>query len=195
MGYYRAGFDEIVGVDIEPQRNYPFEFIQADALDVDYAGYDLIHASPPCQRWSGASGKNNRNYLYSDLLRPTRDKLKLSGRPYVIENVENAPLYNPVRLCGTLFESLRVLRHRLFECSFDLPQPRLTCTTHPRVYHPRRNPNLDPYHSYVTVAGGGNCPVAAARTAMDIDWMNMEELSQAIPPPYTEYIGRQFGLA
>lgn len=192
MGYFRAGFDEIIGVDIHPQKNYPFEFFQGDVLDLEFGKFDLVHASPPCQRWSGASGKSNRNFLYKDFLRPTRERLRSSGIPYVIENVENAPLYNPVRLCGTLFETLRVLRHRLFECSFDIPQPQLYCRNHPPVYTPKKKEWLDPYEDYVSVAGGGNCPIAAAKTAMDIDWMNIDELSQAIPPPYTEYIGTQF---
>lgn len=192
MGYYKAGFDEIIGVDIHPQKNYPFEFYQADVMELEFAGFDLVHASPPCQRWSGASGKNNKHLFYKDFLRPTREKLKKSGIPYVIENVENAPLHNPLKLCGTLFHSLRVIRHRLFECSFKVSQPELNCANHPTIYTPKRKGKLNPYKDYVSVAGGGNCPIEAARNAMDIDWMPMDDLSQAIPPPYTEYIGNQF---
>jgi len=196
MGYYRAGFTEIIGVDIHPQKNYPFEFVQGDVLDTEFSGFDLVHASPPCQRWSGASGKNKKYWMHKDFLRPTREKLKTAGIPYVIENVENAPLYDPLKLCGTLFPTLRVLRHRLFETSFPIEQPALNCKDHPEIYTPKkRNRGFDPYVDYVSVAGGGNCPVEAAKTAMDIDWMTYEELSQAIPPPYTEYVGKSFILS
>lgn len=191
-GYNLAGF-EILGVDIHPQPNYPFDFVQADALQLKHLSkdFDLIHASPPCQRFSTASGKLDRTH-HPDLLRPCRELLKSFHKPYVIENVEGAPLKNPLKLCGTLFSELRVLRHRVFEASFPIPQPDLKnfCYNHPPVYS-KNNSHLDPYKSYVTVAGGGNCPKDAAQTAMGIDWYTTQkELSQAIPPAYTEYIGK-----
>jgi DNA (cytosine-5)-methyltransferase 1 len=195
MGYYYSGFTEIVGVDIEPQPNYPFDFIQADLADMNFhfGRFDLVHASPPCQRFSTASGKSDRRN-YPDLLRPIRQKLISLEAPYVIENVLGAPLNDPLTLCGTLFPSLRVLRHRLFEASFPIPQPYLKdlCYNHPRVYRSRDKGRIDPHTSYVTVAGGGNCPLEAAQTAMGIDWMNQRELSQAIPPAYTSWIGNWF---
>lgn len=187
-GYYLAGFTDIVGVDIKPQPNYPFKFIQADALQIELENYDAIHASPPCQRWSSASGRPSeiRIEQYTDLLRPIREKLKKTNIPYIIENVEGAPLKDPIKLCGTIFPKLRVLRHRLFECNFYVEQPKLDCGNHPLLFH---NNGGDPYTGFVTVAGGGKCPIGAARSAMGISWMNQKELSDAIPPSYTEYIG------
>jgi len=191
MGYYRGGFTEIVGLDIEPQPNYPFEFIQGDALKADFAGFDLIHASPPCQRWSTASGKSNKSAIYPDLLRPIRAKLQLSGMKYVIENVQEAPLYDPVILCGTMFPKLRVIRHRGFECSFYVPTPPKFCHNHPEIYNSKK-PHLNPETSYITVAGGGNCSLLNQKRAMNITWMNKNELSQAIPPDYTQYLSTFF---
>lgn len=190
MGYSRAGF-EVVGVDLYPQPHYPFEFIQADWQDVSFAGFDVVHASPPCQRYSDLAKRNGNGHTHPDLVAPVREALSASGLPYVIENVQGAPLINPVVLCGTMFPSLRVLRHRLFETNFPLPQP--IHKKHPLVFTmDKRKPHygrLDPYTSYVQVTGGGNCPVEAAKSAMGIDWMTKLELNQAIPPVYTHYIG------
>lgn len=195
-GYHKAGFDEIVGIDIEPQKNYPFDFIQTDALSVDLEleKFDLIHASPPCQRFSTAADKSR---YHPDLLRPIRKRLEDQNKVhYVIENVVGAPMKNPLILCGTLFEELRVLRHRLFECSFDIPQPELDCYNHPKVFttDPRRKDygKLDEWKDYVSVYGGNHASLAACKDAMGIDWMNRKELSQAIPPDYTEHIGKYF---
>jgi DNA (cytosine-5)-methyltransferase 1 len=196
VGYARAGFS-VVGVDIQPQPRYPFEFHQADALDVladaeFLAGFDVIHASPPCQAYS--AGKNiwkgrlddNR---HPDLVDPIRGLLKTSGLPYIIENVVGAPLLAPSLLCGDMF-GLGVKRHRLFETSFFLMAPP-PCRTH----HP---------DFFVSVFGGGakarktgrgflktNVVHRQASEAMGIDWMTRDELSQAIPPAYTEFIGAQ----
>lgn len=195
MGYYRAGFDEIVGVDIVKQKNYPFEFLHADALNnrLDYSEFDLIHASPPCQRFSTASDKSRD---HPDLLRPIRKVLQDQTTPFVIENVEGAPMKEPLVLCGTLFPNLRVLRHRLFECSFSIPQPELDCGNHPPVYttDPRRKTYgvLDEWEDYVSVYGGNYASFEACKDAMGIDWMNRRELSQAIPPDYTQYVGEAF---
>lgn len=191
-GYERAGFDVIVGVDTDPSPNYPYESIAGDALAADWTGFDLIHASPPCQRWSTAT-PNKR--IHPDLLRPIRNKLKQQSIPYVIENVVGAPMKDPLMLCGTLFPELRVLRHRLFECSFDVPQPYLDCENHPKVFSTdkrRDNSNLDEWKDYVSVYGGNHASLDACKDAMGINWMTREELSQAIPPPYTEYIGKYF---
>jgi DNA (cytosine-5)-methyltransferase 1 len=199
MGYHRAGFD-VVGVDINPQPRYPFEFHQADALTFELDGYDAIHASPPCQAWS-AGGTIWTNRLpagrHPDLIEPIRVRLLEAGVPYVIENVERAPLRNAVTLCGSSF-GLAVRRHRLFECSF------------PIMVYP-----CDDHRTFtVSVFGGGALsrtprggasrpagttqhPMQArwhirheeVKVAMGIDWMTRDELSQAIPPAYTEYIG------
>jgi DNA (cytosine-5)-methyltransferase 1 len=196
MGYHRAGF-EVVGVDIAPQPRYPFAFIQADAVEyVTEHGreYDAIHASPPCQHHSVATKSwNGDPAAWPDLIEPTREALRHSGKPYVIENVVGAPLRDPVLLCGTMFAGLRVLRHRLFECNWDLTAPEHP--KHPLVYTRDKRKNhygkLDESTAFVQVTGGGNCSKTAASSAMGIDWMTKRELNEAIPPAYTEYIGKQ----
>jgi DNA (cytosine-5)-methyltransferase 1 len=185
MGYHRAGF-EVVGVDIEPQPRYPFEFHQADAMTFPLDGFDAIHASPPCQAYSWATKQwRDRGNEYPDLVAATRQRLMLAGVPYVIENVPGAPLINPVILNGPMFGML-IHRTRLFECSFDvpfflLPQAGGRATEMGRP--PKDNEYLYPV--------GHFSGVAEARQRMGIDWMNQGELAQAIPPAYTEYIGRQ----
>jgi DNA (cytosine-5)-methyltransferase 1 len=124
-GYSRAGF-EVVGVDIKPQPHYPHTFIQADALTLkrDFmASFDAIHASPPCQSYSDLAKRNGNADEWPRLVEPVREMLIRSGLPYIIENVEGAPLLNPAVLCGTMFKDLRVLRHRLFETSFPVMVP------------------------------------------------------------------------
>jgi DNA (cytosine-5)-methyltransferase 1 len=118
-GYERAGF-EVVGVDIEPQPNYPFEFHQADALTFPRDGFDVIHASPPCQAFSALKHLTTREH--PRLVEPARAMLRESGLPYVIENVVGAPLLSPVMLCGSGF-GLDVQRHRLFETNFPVMSP------------------------------------------------------------------------
>lgn len=195
MGYSRAGFD-IVGVDIDPQPRFPFEFIQGDALELDMdflKSFDAIHASPPCQSYSDLAKRNGNAHEWPRLVEPVREMLMASGKPYVIENVEGAPLINPTVLCGTMFKGLRVIRHRLFETNFPLTAP-------PHGKHPichtfdkrksqygKTNEMID----FVSVTGGGNCTVRAASDAMGIDWMTKNELNESIPPAYTEHIGKQ----
>jgi DNA (cytosine-5)-methyltransferase 1 len=190
MGYHRAGF-EVVGVDIQPQPHYPFEFHQADALTFPSVMFDAIHASPPCQRYSDLAKRNGNAHTHPDLVAPTRALLHSTYLPYVIENVEGAPLIDPVILCGTMFPGLRVLRHRGFETSFAFEAP--THGRHPLVYTMDKRKShygqLDDRTAFVQVTGGGNCSVAAARDAMGIDWMTKGELNEAIPPAYTEWIG------
>lgn len=195
MGYHRAGF-EVVGVDINPQPRYPFEFIEADALTLDrdfLASFDAVHASPPCQSYSDLAKRNGNAHMWPRLIEPTRDLLKVLGVPYIIENVEGAPLLNPVVLCGTMFPGLRVLRHRLFESNIELVAP--AHGKHPLVFtHDKRKAHygkLDQNTSFVQVTGGGNSSIANAKDALGIDWMNKHELNESIPPAYTEFIGRQ----
>ncbi len=196
-GYTDAGF-EVVGVDIEPQPDYPYEFIQADVLDLlkypyHYTralGFAAVHASPPCQAWSDLQHQNRR--LYPKLIEPTRTLLRASRLPYVIENVEGAPLIDPVMLCGTMFPELRVIRHRLFETNVPLTAP--AHGRHPLVFtHDKRKAHygkLDQDTSFVQVTGGGNCTMANARLALGIDWMRTKhELNEAIPPAYTRWVG------
>ena len=195
-GYARAGFD-VVGVDINPQPNYPFEFHHGDAISyLEKHGheFDAIHASPPCQRYSVASKSHNGNPdKHPDLVEATRKALDDVGKPWIIENVMGAPLVDPVILCGTMFDGLRVLRHRQFESNFDLQAPE--CGPHPLCYTmDKRKPHygqLNEMIDFVMVNGGGNCSKAAAADAMGISWMTKKELNNAIPPAYTQYLGEQ----
>lgn len=204
MGYHRAGF-EVVGVDINPQPNYPFEFIKDDALfllsrlvdgrDIGRRGdyvlgcFDAIHASPPCQAYTRAGALRTVKIDHPDLIGPTRDLLLKTGLPYVIENVPGAPLFGAVQLCGTAFglggPDWDLQRHRLFECSFPL-QPT-------GCFHER--PAISVVGHGATKATrerlGRNPLIAEKRAAMGIDWMNRDELSEAIPPIYTEYVGNR----
>lgn len=198
-GYYLAGFD-VVSVDREPQPRQPFPFIQADLRDLDpewiAENFDAVAASPPC--WAHSDLKHRTGLEYEDFIPETRALVEAAGLPYVIENVEGAPLENPLVLCGTQFDGLRVTRHRLFESNLALYPPR----PHPKGKHPlhfthdKRKAHygqLDQWTAFVTVTGGGNSTVAAAEDAMGIPagWMTKDELNQAIPPAYTAWIGGQ----
>jgi len=188
VGYHRAGFD-VFGVDLHPQPNYPFAFLQADALaflEFPLIGFDAIHASPPCQAHSDLQKQNKREY--PDLIAPVRERLITSGLPYVIENVEGAPLITPVMVCGAGIPGLRVIRHRLFES--NVPLEGVPCPSkHPLVFtHDKRKAHfgqLDQDTAFVQVTGGGNCTVANKRAAMDVPWMTGKEANEAIPPAYT----------
>jgi DNA (cytosine-5)-methyltransferase 1 len=190
VGYHRAGF-EVVGVDHKPQKRFPFLFVQTDALTYLAAHgheFDAVHASPPCQAYSRTRAIWNNNY--PDLLAAVRHVLETSGKPWIIENVEEAPLGGIV-LCGTQF-GLRVLRHRRFESSVFLwaPDPCL---------HPKDNRCVQVGRpigegQMVTVAGNIS-GVKLAGKAMGIDWMTRDELTQAIPPAYTEFVGKQLRAA
>lgn len=195
VGYSRAGF-EVLGVDIKPQPNYRLPFIQADAMNLDskfIATFDAIHASPPCQSYSDLAKRNRNAHEWPRLIEPVREMLKASGLPYVIENVDGAPLHNPTVLCGTMFKGLRVLRHRLFETNFPLlapphgKHPKCHTLDKRKAHYGKTNDMVD----FVQVTGGGNCSIRAAKEAMGIDWMTKGELNEAIPPAYTEFIGRQ----
>jgi DNA (cytosine-5)-methyltransferase 1 len=197
MGYHRAGFD-VIGVDINPQPHYPFEFMCADVLDGLEGWGDLasaIHASPPCQAYSRLD-RVNRKKNYPDLIAPTRELLKLTRLPWVIENVPEAPLNDPVTLCGSMFE-LDVRRHRAFETSWGLSPHHWPCRH--QMWAPRFR-SLDAraktLATVVGVHGHLNYPgeFALRQAAMGIDWMTNAELTQAIPPAYTEYIGQQLML-
>lgn len=164
------------------------------ALDDDFlASFDAIHASPPCQSYSDLAKRNGNAHEWPRLVEPVRAMLKRSGRPYIIENVEGAPLLNPVVLCGTMFPGLRVLRHRLFETNFPVLVP--PHGRHPLVHtfdkRKRQFGKTNEMRDFVSVNGGGNCTVAAASDAMGIEWMTKNELNEAIPPAYTQLIGEQ----
>ena len=194
MGYAHAGF-EVVGVDIEPQKHYPFEFHQADALTYPLNGFDVIHASPPCQGYSASKGlARTALKTWQPLLGPMRERLEAAGQPWVMENVAaaRAAMRWPLRLCGTQF-GLRVYRHRLFETSMPLFSPG-QCR-HPRYLEVDYLCIYGNQARRRQVGNRGNryqrATVAEARLAMGIDWMTQAELSQSIPPAYTEWIGRQ----
>ncbi|MDE0268127.1 MAG: DNA cytosine methyltransferase [Acidimicrobiaceae bacterium] len=198
VGYHRAGFT-VTGVDIKHQPRYPYKFIQSDwaKLPPEFlASFDAIHASPPCQGYSDLKALN-KTRTYPMLIEPVRMALRASGRPYVIENVCGSPLIDYVVLCGTMFEGLRVLRHRLFETNFLITPP--PHGKHPLVHtHDKRKRHYgktDEWADFVSVNGGGNCSVAAARDAMGIDWMTKAELNEAIPPAYTDHVGHALAIA
>ncbi len=187
MGYHRAGF-EVVGVDIKPQPHYPFEFHQADALTFPLEGFDAIHASPPCQRWAVSTGVwSGLADSHPDLVDPIRARLVESGLPYVIENVVGAPLIDPMLLCGTMFDDLKVYRHRNFEVRPSIWFPPYHGPHRERVTEAGRQPLAS---GWMTVAGHF-IGLDVARVAMGIDWMSRAELAEAIPPAYTDYIGRR----
>lgn len=180
-GYHRAGFD-VVGVDIQPQPHYPFEFHQADALTFPLDGFDFIAASPPCQAHTLCQRLQGNDH--PELIGPIRERLRAAGVPYAIENVVGAPLIDPIELCGAMF-GLRTYRHRLFECSFPVKAP----LHPPHVARVRKmgRPVQDGEFMHVV---GNFSGVKLAREVMGIDWMVRDELREAIPPAYSEFIGR-----
>lgn len=195
MGYHRAGFD-VVGVDIKPQPRYPFEFHNADALTYPLDGFDVVHASPPCQAYSVT--RHTHSVEHPDLLAPVRSRLKSWGGLYVIENVPGAPMDHPITLCGAQHRAydpstelmLRLRRHRLFESNVALMSEPCSCdsTTVGGVYG-GGNTSLE--HARQVRKGGYNPPTEVMRELMGIDWMTYDQLCQAIPPAYTEFIGEQ----
>ena len=190
MGYYRAGF-EVVGVDIKPQPNYPFEFHQSNAMDYPLDGYDVIHASPPCQRYSKAARLHKNQDTHPDLVGPVRERIK--NHIYIIENVQGAPLIDPIILCGSSF-GLRVRRHRIFESNvslWGLPCHHRWQNINPLWVIRQRKKALTTGICYVFGNQETGQTVADWKEAMGIDWMVRDELSQAIPPAYTEYLGLQ----
>ena len=188
MGYHRAGF-EVVGVDINPLPRFPFEFHQADALTFPLEGFDAIHASPVCKKYSGMTNcRPGVAAEHPDQIPQIR--ARLAGKLYVIENVVGAPLDNPIMLCGTMFglrcNGKEVRRHRLFELGgfsiYLLP----TCS--------HVMPVLAVYGHTGGTPKKGQSPRSLLwerREGMDIPWMNRDEIAESIPPAFTEFIGRQ----
>lgn len=191
VGYARAGF-YVIGIDKEPQPNYPYDFYQADARFVKIPDWvDFVHASPECQKHSITKYMPHVNLeKYNDDIEIIRKKLEATGKPFVIENVLGAPLKNPLMLHGKMF-GLRVIRKRLFESNLFLmtppvPNHRDGSTNSHRGYSSHANGA-----KYITVAGN-NYSLKDGKAAMDIDHMQTKkELAQAIPPIYTEFLGRQ----
>ena len=192
MGYSRAGF-EVVGVDIRPQPHYPFEFHQADALTFPLDGFEVVHASPPCQSYS----RSLRHLATPQpmLIDVMRERLK-AAPVWVIENVEGAPMVTQSTLfgahgalvCGTGL-GLQVYRHRLFEASVGLVGTRCQHGAH------AMNPYNVAGRERIYAAHGRGDPELVWRKAMGVDWMNRHEAREAVPPAYTEFIGRQLVAA
>lgn len=184
MGYHRAGL-EVVGVDNKPQKNFTFEFHQADAFTYPLDGFDVIHASPPCQFYSYGTPDKTK---HKGSIPEVREFLKATGKPYIIENVPGAPLDASLRICGCQVGLPLIRRVRYFEISIKLPLVLMKpCSHHGPV---------------ITVTGHGttsgnrktwgrNIRKHEMESAMGIDWMNRDELSQAIPPAYAQFIGLQ----
>ncbi|WP_435185934.1 DNA methylase [Streptomyces sp. bgisy126] len=204
MGYRRAGFD-VVGVDIAPRPNYPFTFIQTDALEYladliatgEIERFALVHTSPPCQAGCALTVGTNRSKgwggTHVDLVPPTRVLLETSGLPYVIEQPNGrAEIRKDLTLCGEQF-SLGVLRHR----NFELGRWSVTRPAHPkhrgRVRGWRHGEFFDGPYVAAYGNGGGKPSVPELQAAMGITWTDVrEELTEAIPPAYTHWIGAQF---
>lgn len=199
MGYHQAGF-EIVGMDIDPQPRYPFEFIHGDAvkalerladgLSIQCDGryywredFVAAHASPPCQAFTKAQ-KIMKNE-HPDFIGPSRELLNIIDIPYVIENVPEAPLLDPVEMCGAMF-GLGTYRHRLFETNWDLQVP-----AHPEHVARTTKMGRKPIDGEMMHVVGNFSGVAKAKQAMGIDWMNRDGLRESIPPAYTRFIGEQ----
>jgi len=194
MGYHRAGFD-VYGVDIAPQPNYPFPFRQGDAIETlrdHWHEFDAYHFSPPCQSHSSLTSGTNRylNNEYPDLIALTRLAARITrGRPWVIENVQGAPIRSDITLCGEMF-GLEVIRHRLFECHGFTPIRPVHKPHRGRVAGMRHGEWFTGPYFQVYGDGGGKGSVAEWQRAMGITWTGVrKEIAEAIPPAYTEYIG------
>lgn len=190
MGYHRAGF-EVVGVDINPQPRYPFEFHQADAMTFPLEGFDAIHASPPCQRYSSMTKKWGREGNHPDLVEPVQMALRewaKDGMPYVIENVVGSPLDDAVMLCGSMFglgaDEYQLQRHRNFESNVWFGAP-ASCAHVGKALGVYGNPGGSSKRDGIKFAN-----IDQWRRGMGIDWMNARELAESIPPAYTQYVGR-----
>ena len=202
-GYSDAGF-EVVGVDIVEQPNYPFTFVQMDAIEFlktqDLSQFDAIHASPPCQAHSKcqhlSSARNNGQYgNHQDFISETRTLLEQIGKPYIIENVEGAPLKNAISLYGSQFENLYTQRRRLFESNIPLKLPEKKMQRHKT---PTAGNGIGE-DGWISICGSGGVRGMNAKQIVlywgfalgGIDWMTREELAEAIPPKYTEFLGKQ----
>lgn len=191
MGIHRAGFD-VTGVDIAPQPRYPFRFVLADAMTYDLSGFDFVWASPPCRRYTRAQNASKNAESHPDLIAPMRERLQAWGGLWIMENVKGSPLINPATVCG-LALGLQVKRHRLFESNILLLTP--PCPSHDQDYyvifgHECRNRVRMGADPKGTRSGRRN-KIEVGRRAMGIDWMNRRELSEAIPPAYSELLARQ----
>ena len=200
MGYHRAGF-VVIGVDIEPQPNSPFEFVRGDVRDLAVGSwvvagrhigrYDAIHASPPCQHFTKYRNVHKDiTERYANLIVPTQRLLERSRLPYVIENVPKAPIRPDLVLCGSMF-GLDVRRHRWFELGgWDALAP--GGCNHKGWRRRFKSSSDRPNLRYTIEVGAWDEPLERQKQAMGVDWdITVRELSEAIPPAYTEWIGAQ----
>ena len=194
MGYHRAGFDTIVGWDIEPISDYPFELIVGDITTItpDYLDqFDAVHISPPCQSQTALTKGTNKGREYPNLIPFARELVAAWGGPAVIENVQGAEIRRDLVLCGEMF-SLNVIRHRYFEISGFTATAPAHVPHRGRVAGYRHGSWYDGPYFAVYGDGGGKGTVGQWQDAMGIDWTrDRKNLAEAIPPAYTEYIGRR----
>lgn len=201
MGYHRAGFD-VIGIDVDPQPDYPFEFYQADAMRIMerlpfrsasplFHDIAAVHASPPCQASTALTKGTNKGREYPQLIPATRELLAATGLPTVIENVQGAKVRRDLTLCGEMFD-LDVIRHRYFEVDgFDAEAPAHK-PHRGRVRGWRHGAYYDGPYVAVYGDGGGKGSVPEWQAAMGIDWTDdRKAIAEAIPPAYTEFIGQQ----
>jgi DNA (cytosine-5)-methyltransferase 1 len=203
-GYAKAGF-EVVGVDINPQPNYPYQFIHADALEIlkdteFISQFDVIAASPPCQFHTKAKSlsvaRNGGKYgNHVDLIPQTRELLNATGKPYIIENVAGAPLNNPVKLFGSQFKGLYTQRERWFESNIKLKEPEIA---RQKMKTPAAGNGIGEDGSISICGSGGVRGMNSKQIKLywgfalgGVDWMDRAELAEAIPPAYTEFLGKQ----
>lgn len=198
MGLHQAGFD-VTGVDILPQKNYPFRFIQGDALTADLTGYDLVWASPPCHDHSKITGRNRKAkgpHGTGWMLEATIRRLQVSDTYWIVENVEGAEWPADVfrvLLCGSMF-ALDVRRHRYFATNFAMLAPSCEHGRQPAKFRTLDSRRKGALASCVGVHGHLNYPgeFKLRCDAMQIDWMTTAELSQAIPPAYSRWLAQKF---
>lgn len=194
-GYSRAGFD-VVGVDVVDRPRYPFPFVQADAVDfLDQHGhrFDAVAASPPCQRFTKGAKRWKTTEDHPDLIDPIREILVGLGVPWVIENVPEAPLRKPLILCGTMFGLVvewkgvtrELRRHRGFESNVDLAAPG-PCRHEHQTVSVHGNPGGSSRRDGISFPN-----TAAWREVMAMPWATGKAIAEAIPPSYTEHVGRQ----
>lgn len=195
MGLYNAGFD-VIGLDMQPHPRYPFPFVQGDALrpPFDLRRASLVWASPPCQSHTAMRTMHNAK-KHADIIPATRELLRAYGGLYIIENVEGAPLEDPITLCGTMFglgvRGAELRRHRKFETNFAVKQPRCN--------HGINRDVIGVYGGHIRNRrrralskdrGVADFSIEEGKRAMGINWMTLMEMSQAIPPAYSEFLGR-----
>ncbi len=215
MGYRRAGF-EVVGVDNKPQPHYPFPYCQMDALlamDLLLGGrriwdtsgnwwslslFRAFHASPPCQRWTGLQDVTKHHTgistadVHPDLIATIRERMIATGKPYVIENVTKCkPLITMIILCGAPLGLRNIQRHRHFESNVMMFQPKCSHTKESQIYGVYGALNgrvVFKRKEYRAVYAAKN--IEHASQLLGIEWMDDGEIQEAIPPAYTEYIGK-----